>query len=256
MTVTHMQVLRSTRYFECYRLLSADGELGRVEAFYFDNKSWLIRYLGVKIAIGPGQRCFLISTVSIGEIDEQNKTIDIELTSRQVENSPPVNTRRPLTRHDEALYYQQLGWKPYWETEPQQGYLSTGDEPAEFFSMTSQPGQSNNVRGFESSALDGGIGHVDDFIIDTRYWLIRYLSIDADDWINKKYLLVYPAWIEHVNWKARMMRVGLKREQLKTAPLFEPAQLIDPDYEARLFRHYQRPLYWQPVTTKDQSPNH
>lgn len=243
MTVTHMQVLRSTRDVQHYRLLSADSELGRVDAFYFDNKTWLIRYLGVNIGKGPRQRRFLISTVSIGEIDEQNKAIYIELTSKQVENSPPVNTLRPLTRHDEVAYYKHLGWKPYWVSEPPLENLFTGYEPAEFFLITMQPGQSNNVWGFEVSALDGKIGHVDDLIIDTRYWVIRYLSIDADDWIKKKYLLIYPAWIDHVSWKACQMTVGLKREQLKTAPLFEPSQIIDPDYEARLFQHYQRPLY-------------
>ena len=239
-----MQVLRNTRDFECYRLLSADGELGRVEAFYFDNKSWLIRYLGVNIGKQPGQRCFLVSTVSIGEIDEQHQTLYIELTSRQVENSPRVNPRRALTRDDEVAYYNHLGWKPYWESEPPLENLSASGEAAEFFLITSRSNQSNNIRGFEVSALDGGIGHVDDLIIDTRYWVIRYLCIDADDWIKKKYLLIYPAWINHVRWKTRQMSVGLKRKQLKAAPLFEPAQIIDPDYEARLFQHYQHPVYW------------
>ena len=35
----------------------------------------------------------------------------------------------------------------------------------------------DNVRGYEIQAIDGEIGHVEDFVIDDETWAIRYLVV-------------------------------------------------------------------------------
>jgi len=40
----------------------------------------------------------------------------------------------------------------------------------------------HDVRGHHNQAADGGIGHVEDFIIDDETWAIRYLIIDTKNW--------------------------------------------------------------------------
>src|SRR5437867_6756168 len=37
------------------------------------------------------------------------------------------------------------------------------------------------MRGFHIEATDGGIGHVDDFLVDEN-WIVRYLVVDTSNW--------------------------------------------------------------------------
>jgi len=38
------------------------------------------------------------------------------------------------------------------------------------------------VTGYQFGALDGEIGHVDDFIVDDETWAIRYLVVATKNW--------------------------------------------------------------------------
>ena len=45
------------------------------------------------------------------------------------------------------------------------------------------------MRGFHIQATDGGIGHVDDFLVDER-WNVRYLVVDTSNWIGGKSVII------------------------------------------------------------------
>jgi hypothetical protein len=53
------------------------------------------------------------------------------------------------------------------------------------------------VLGFHVEATDGGIGHVDDFLVD-QTWNVRYLVVDTSNWIGGDSVLVPSAAIEWV----------------------------------------------------------
>ncbi|MFZ0469416.1 MAG: PRC-barrel domain-containing protein, partial [Thiogranum sp.] len=99
-------------------LLCADGEIGGIEAFLFDDTSWVVRYLVVTTGARLTGRRALVAPVAVGGVDTNNKTICIELTSMQIENSPPIDTRGRVSRQDEADYYNYYHWPPYWEAGP------------------------------------------------------------------------------------------------------------------------------------------
>lgn len=51
-----------------------------------------------------------------------------------------------------------------------------------------EPGK---VIGYRVAARDGGLGHIDDVILDDDNWSVRYLVVDTKDrWPGKKVLLV------------------------------------------------------------------
>jgi len=56
------------------------------------------------------------------------------------------------------------------------------------------------VTGYHLQALDGEIGHVEDFIIDDENWTIRYLVVATKNWWPSEMVLVSPQWIERVSW--------------------------------------------------------
>jgi hypothetical protein len=71
--------------------------------------------------------------------------------------------------------------------------------------------------GHHIQALDGEVGHVDDFVIDDGTWAIRYLVVDTHNWWPGKRVLVSPQWIENVSWGERkvfLLRRGLRLRRL------------------------------------------
>lgn len=102
-----------------------------------------------------------------------------------------------------------------------------------------------DVLGAPIAAPDGAAGRVRDFFIDTRYWVIRYLEVVRLDRPAIRTLLIHPNWIDGVNWEKPAISVGLTREALDQAPVYDPSGTIDRHYEARLFNHYGYPVYWQ-----------
>jgi hypothetical protein len=54
------------------------------------------------------------------------------------------------------------------------------------------------MRGFHIQATDGGIGHVDDFLVDER-WNVRYLVVDTSNWIGGKSVIIPSTAIQEVN---------------------------------------------------------
>jgi hypothetical protein len=59
----------------------------------------------------------------------------------------------------------------------------------------------NEVSGYAIQAIDGEIGHVDDFIVDDEPWIIRYIVVDTRNFWPGKKIVVAPPWIANVDWQ-------------------------------------------------------
>jgi hypothetical protein len=54
-------------------------------------------------------RSALISPM-LGTLDSNAKTVEVNLTRNQIENSPPINTRQPVSRQHETAYFDYYGY--------------------------------------------------------------------------------------------------------------------------------------------------
>jgi hypothetical protein len=243
--------MKAARTLEACTLLAVDGAVGTIEQFYFDAQLWTIRYLVVSSGnLQAGWR-LLVSPVAIGDVRAGDKQIDIELTCGQIRNSPAVDTHKSLTRGFEARYYDYYGWPAYWKTgascgSPQPCRAIFGTRRAGN-DVTARPGLrvTTEIKALVVKARDGFIGQVVDFIIDSRYWMIRYLDIEMRDKWQRKHVLVHPGWIEDIDWAVGIAEVALTCDAVRQAPEFDTNGTIDREYETRLFRCYGYPGYWQ-----------
>ena len=101
----------------------------------------------------------------------------------------------------------------------------------------------NKVTDYHIEAIDGDIGHVEDFIIDEETWEIRYMVVDTQNWWPGKQVLVAPQWIGRVSWSDSKVYVDLSRETIKNGPEYNP-DALDRKYEETLYDYYKRPKYW------------
>jgi hypothetical protein len=235
-----------------YKLASRDGEIGKVKEFYFDDRHWTIRYLVAETGTWLADRQVLISPYSLVAVNKEEKNISVELTKKQIETSPSLDSDKPVSHQYEQAYYGYYGYPMYWGGPFSWGpypYPNRNREEWKNHTRHEKAGDHHlrstySVSGHHIQALDGEIGHVADFIIDDETWAIRYLIVDTHNWWPGKKVLVSPQWIERVSWDERKVFVNLSRETIKQSPEFKEESLLMRDYEAGLHGHYNRKGYW------------
>ena len=100
------------------------------------------------------------------------------------------------------------------------------------------------VTGYPIKALDGEIGHVEDFILHDASWTIRYLVVDTRNGLPGRKVLVAPSWIDSVDWGKRRVVVNLEKDQIRESPQYDPSRPVNREYEERLYDFYGRPHDW------------
>ena len=109
-------MLRSSKQLYGYKLGASDGEIGHVKDFYFDDQSWAVRYLIADTGSWLPGRQVLISPHSVGRLQESaTDVLLVNLTREQIENSPSIDERKPVSRHYEEEYHRYFGWPYYWQ---------------------------------------------------------------------------------------------------------------------------------------------
>jgi hypothetical protein len=247
-------MLRNASQLKGFTIHALDGDLGTVDEFYFDDETWTIRYLTVETGGWLGGRPVLVSPISVVKADWPGKRLDVSLTKKQVEDSPNIDTHKPVSRQHEAAFYGYYGYPYYWDgpygasfypvgapipiNAPREGRLDTTN--ATDIHLRSTAG----VAGYYVEASDGEIGHVKGFVVDDENWTIRYMEVATRNWWPGKKVLVSPAWIRKVSWAESKVFVRLSREAIQSGPEYVESQPVTREYESRLYAHYGQPPYW------------
>jgi hypothetical protein len=242
-------MLTNATYLKGLVIRATDGELGTVDQLYFDDESWAIRYLTVETGGWLGGRKVLISPLAVVQAHWSVRRLDVALTKKQVENSPDIDTQKPVSRQHESVYAAYYGYPNYWGVVPYAAGLALPIVPAKADEIPKEPVDSHlrstgGVTGYHVEATDGEVGHVEGFVVDEDAWVIRYIEVATRNWWPGKKVLLSPAWIERVSWKDSKVYVGLSREIIKDAPKYVESMPITREYENRLYAAYGRPPYW------------
>lgn len=247
-------MLYNTKDLKGFSLGARDGEIGRVKDFYFDDQQWPVRYLVADTAKWLAGRQVLIAPHAICNVRRGDGVVEVDLTREQIRESPSIGEEVPVSRQYEREYFTYYNWPYYWQgaalwgpgplpvTEGLPG--PTPDEAVGAESADPHLRSMNAVAGYYLRGTDGELGHVDDFIIDTLQWVVRYLVIDTRNWWPGKKVLISPDWVQAVSWEEATVRVDLPRELIREAPVYDSSSELTRDYEEKLHRHYSRPGYW------------
>ena len=255
-------MLRAASELNGLSIAAVDGDIGSIEDLYFDDLTWTVRYLVVDTGSWLPGRQVLISPMSVrGPAPDR---IAVELTRDQVQNSPPVETDRPVNRQQEEALARYYNYRYYWEGPYRWGLLAYPGMPPVPAPVESDPvvqemmarerdriegdpalRSAKDVTGYYIAALDGDIGHVEDFLIDDEAWAIRYMIVDTRNWWPGKKVVVSPEWIKTVSWADSKVHVDLRQDEIKAAPAYDPDRAFEREHEDRLFEHHGRRKYWE-----------
>ena len=194
----------------------------------------------------------LISPYSLKGVNKKKQHITVDLTRKQIEESPVLSSDQPVSRQFENSFYGYFGYPEYWMGSYMWGtypYLVRNSEKRKAFTKEEKAWDPNlrstqDVSGHHIQAEDGEIGHVEDFILDEETWAIRYLIIDTKNWWTGKKVLVSPQWIDHISWDQSKVFVKLSCEVIRQSPEYSETSLLTREYETRLYLHYNRREYW------------
>ncbi|MGD8627062.1 MAG: PRC-barrel domain-containing protein [Anaerolineae bacterium] len=248
-------MLKSTKEVQGYSIRAMDGDIGHLHEFYFDDLTWIVRYLVVDTGNWlPGRKVLLWPGV-VGQPNWETRTLPVDLLKKQVESSPDINTDEPVSRQMEADLYTYYGWTPYWRGgSPITGIgaAAAAETIARMAIQDDQPEgepdphlrSTREVIGYHIQARDGTIGHLEDLIVEDESWFIRYLVVDTRNWLPGRQVLVSPTWVEQVDWVERLVHVDLGQETIKNSPEYDPTMPVNREYEVRLYDYYGRPQYW------------
>jgi hypothetical protein len=98
-------MLRNLKELEKCTISSFDGNIGHVDQLFFDDQTWVIRYLVVDAGTWLLSRRVLISPIAVERVDLQEKRLYVALTRDQVRDSPDIDTRMPVSRQMEMQYF-------------------------------------------------------------------------------------------------------------------------------------------------------
>ena len=107
-------MLHKAKTLKGYTLRSLDGDIGKVKEFYFDDHHWTIRYLVADTGNWLTGRQVLISPYALLAVNDKEQYIAVNLTKKQIEDSPPLNSDKPVSRQFEDTYYGYYGWPMYY----------------------------------------------------------------------------------------------------------------------------------------------
>lgn len=261
-------MLRSLKNLNEYTILAQDEPVGQVEGFYFDDQAWSIRYLVINLGVWLPGRKVLIAPIALGQPDwGGGVSFPVHLRKEQIENSPQIDMDKPISRQHETELHNHYGWSPYWLNVSPIEAAEAGMKPADYLeAMRTNAKQSaadavmkktiaaeqagdphlrstNEVISYKIRAVDGEIGHVEDFVIDDEKWVIRYLVVDTRNWLSGKEVLVIPQQVEEINWAESQVRLNLTRDAVKDSPEYDPATPVNRGPENKYYDYMGRPKY-------------
>lgn len=233
---------------------ATDDELGKVEEFYLSDTTWTIRYMIVKTGGWLTGREVLISPVAILTPDWERKIIPVNLTRKQVEESPDIDTDKPISRLEEEKLFAYYPWQSYYDT----GLYGDGagmmgtfplaplvtEDEIEKQESTAEQEKSTHLRsthelkGYTIHAEDGEIGTVSDFIVDDKTWQITFIVVKTGNLFSHKKVLISPQWIKEVKWSMQELIASVNVDHVKNSPEYDASKPVENSYTKVLHDHY------------------
>jgi uncharacterized protein YrrD len=240
-----------------FAIEATDGRIGKVVDFLFDDSTWKVRWLVVECGTWLHGRKVLIHPPAVSYSGFEDQQFEVKLTKAEVAGSPDWREDEPVSQQMQSRVYDYYGWDPLWDG----GYLGAGDgamasplmAPPYFGVRMSSERRSEvadrpegdphlrsvfEVIGYHIHALDGDIGHVENFMFDNDDWRLHYFVVDTSNWWLGARVLIAVQAVKSLDWSDRHVRLNVSREQVKTSPVWDPLVAFNALDKTHLHRHY------------------
>jgi hypothetical protein len=219
-------MLQNIRRFYGKEIGACDGAIGHVRDFYFDDRTWAVRYLIADTGTWLTGRLVLLSPHAFGRFDQDEPIVSANLTRSQIEKAPSIDSHLSVSRQYEEAYYRHYGWPVYWKGGQLWGMDSfpalvpppiqePREEKASEKRADAHLRSTRAVTGYSIHAVDGLIGEVTDFLLDPRTWAIRELVVEAGHWYSGREIRIPPGKVDRISFEDSSVFVSLTKEDIQ-----------------------------------------
>ncbi len=226
-------MLRSVKQLYGAKLGAYDGDIGHVKDFYFDDQDWTIRYLVADTGSWLPGRQVLISPHSLVRLDQGGGVLQVNLTRKQIEDSPSIEEHKPVSRQYEEEYYRYYGWPFYWQGGGLWGMSGfpilelpakppLSETAAPIARQSERPDahlrSTQAVKGYQLRTGEGTIGHICDFMIDGLNWAIGQLVIKTGHRFSGKEVVIATKRVKRISYEESTVFVDAAGEVVEQSP--------------------------------------
>jgi hypothetical protein len=218
-------MLQNIKAIYGHKLTALDGDIGHVEDFYFDDKTWVIRYLVADTGSWLPGRQVLLSPHALGRFDPSAKVMLVSLTKQQIEHSPSIESDKPVSRQYEVEYYQYYGWPAYWNGGAMWGL---GGYPVVFPPSRDELDakmlhhrdnkhlqSTQSITGYAIHTSDGPIGQISGMMVDEKNWSIGDLVVETGHWYSGKEIFISSSKVNGISYEHSTVDVNVTKADIE-----------------------------------------
>ena len=214
-------MLRNIKQLYGEKLRASDGEIGHLKDFYFDDQKWVVRYVVVNTGSWLSGRLVLIAPDAFGNLDQDKSLLLVNLTRQQIENSPPIELHKPVSRQYEEEYYRYYEFIPIVQPRPFPLPSEEAGESDNGLNVNDPHLRSTHaLNGYHLQTSEETIGHITDFMMDDKSWAICHLVVETGRWLSGKEIVISPSHVDRINYEDSKVFVNLTKEAILQAPEF------------------------------------
>jgi len=235
-------MLEDIKHLYGRKLGATDGDIGHIKDFYFDDKTWKLRYIVADTGSWLSGRQVLLSpdafgAHAFGKLEMNTDVLRVNLTRKQIEDSPSIDSHRPVSRQYEEDYYRYYGWPAYWSAGGVGGIggvsgfpgIAVPIMPAIHPVPEKYPRADLHLRsarataGYQVDAIDGKMGSLSSFMVDGKTWTIHDLAIETGHWYAGKTILIPTRNVLRIGYEDSTVFIDFKAEDLRRTEKYEIA---------------------------------
>jgi len=171
-------------------------------------------------------RLVLLTPHSFGKLDRDEKTLHVKLHKKKIQDSPSIESHKPVSRQYETDYYAYYGWPAYWDGSAMWGIggypviLPPSKKEMELQKKFHHRDDKHlrsmqEVIGYNIQSVDGEIGHVSSFLVDDRSWAIHELVIETGHWFSGKEILIPTGKVKRISYEEAKVFVSLTKADIQ-----------------------------------------
>jgi len=231
-------MLRSLQSMLGYCAQAQDGHIGSIVDFLFNEETWRIDYIGLRVGIWKTQKSLAISIDYVsGHSVWSERKLPLSLSMEELEKLPQ---------------YRHIEREP-WAIEVLPNSTSNNSHNAEAQTITESKMQRRSLfrsfcrlRGLHLLTDNKDSGCVIDLIIDDQSWQIQEVVVRVGWRIFLANQVLIPIKrIHSIRWGNRALIFSGTREELCLSPSFKAEEPVNKEICTRLYDYYGRPRDWE-----------
>lgn len=193
-----------------HQLITSDAKKAEVRDLIFDDQTWAVRYLVVRVRRLLNHDDFLLRPGQMEAEDWSAFGLRTPLSLNEIAAAPTLLTCPPVAKQGELEAARIIAWEAYW----------TG-----LFDRLTQFGDPHlrnvqAVMGHRVFGMDREVGRMDNFVIDDDGWIVRYLVVRLGSRPDPRRVMVDPHLVDAISWQDRSVWIRLPKESIEECEEF------------------------------------